>query len=192
MSGGLDADWVLVGAYGLAALACMYTRHRERASLGADDFSYLWPAFWSWTAALLAFLAIGHALDLGGALADAGRDQARSQGWYDTRRAVQAVAVGIIAIAWAVAVIVAIWRIPPRRRRYLPVAVAVATLVCFVAVHNISLHQLDAVLDRRVAGMRVASAVEFVLVGLVTLGALWRSGRLAPPAARHVVEPVRR
>ncbi|MET0198929.1 MAG: hypothetical protein ABW364_16990, partial [Rhodococcus fascians] len=90
--------------------------------------------------------AIGRASDTGDFLADLGRRQARSEGWYDTRRSMQAAVVGIIAGIWAIVAIVAIWRVPTRRRRYLPTALIVFTIICFAGVRIISLHQIDAAL----------------------------------------------
>ena len=79
-------------------------------------------------------------------LTDIGRDRARAGGWYDVRRSLQAWVIGSVAAVWAVTVAVAVWRVPERRRRYLPTAIVVFTLVCFVGVRLISLHQVDALL----------------------------------------------
>lgn len=124
-----------------------------------------WPPYWLVSALLLYFVGVSRATDLTGAIADLGRAQARSDGWYDARRTAQAVAVLIVATVWAVGVVVAIWRVPPRRRRYLPSVISISTLMAFGAVRLVSLHHIDTILYHRELGdVRYVAFIELALL----------------------------
>ncbi len=133
-----------------------------------------WQSFWLLGAALLAFMGIAQLVDLGGIISDAGRDQARSRNWYGIRRSYQAAAVGAVAVIWGVGVLVSIWRVPERRRRYLPAAVLIFTLVCFGAIRVVSLHQVDTLLYRRsIEGVRVVALAEMALLMATVVSTVW-------------------
>lgn len=124
-----------------------------------------WPFYWLLSALLLFFLGLSRATSLGGLIADLGRDQARSEGWYDARRTVQAFTVIAVIAVWFIGVVVAVWRVPPRRRRYLPSVVSISTLVAFAAVRMVSLHHIDTLLYRRGVGhVRFVAVIELMLL----------------------------
>jgi hypothetical protein len=76
----------------------------------------------------------------------------------------------IIGGIWFVTVVIALWRVPARRRRYLPAALSVFTLMCFIGVRLISLHGIDALLYRRdLGGARFGAVVELALLGVAVL-----------------------
>jgi hypothetical protein len=136
------------------------------------------PSYWILTSLVLLTVAVLHATDLADALAQLGRSEARSSGWYDTRRGAQTVAVVAIAAGWLASVILAIWRVPPRRRRYLPSAVAVSALLAFIAIRAISLHQIDAIVYKSdLAGVRYVAIIE---LGLLVLTGATMVARLDP------------
>ena len=124
-----------------------------------------WPPYWWASAALLLAMAVARASAITDLLGDLGREQARSDGWYDSRRVVQLVAVLVVATAWVLAVSIAIVRVPPRRRRYLPHAICLSALFAFAAIRAISLHHIDSVLyDHEIAGARVVAIAELLLL----------------------------
>jgi hypothetical protein len=167
-----------VGYLAVGALA-LVAGWRERSSPDRERLQ-LWPLYWWLTAAMVLAVALVHLGGLGDHLVDLGRQQARSAGWYDARRKLQASAVLILSWAWFMTVLLAIWRVPPRRRRYLPSAIAVGTLVAFVAIRAISLHQIDSLLYRRdVYGIHLAVLVEFALlaVACVSIVSRWQIDR---------------
>ena len=149
-----------------AAAAAAGWRERKRRP-GAPD---LWPAFWFGTAGLLLVMAVGRATDAGNRLTDLGRTIAQSEGWYRHRHRLQVAAVGSVGLVWLLAVATTLWRVPARRRRYLPAAVAVTSLLGFVGIRLISLHKVDTLLERRhLFGVKVGAVLELLAVLVVAL-----------------------
>ncbi len=160
----LDSGRTRVVAYLMvAALAAVwYVRERRAAERHDTDW---WPTYWLLTALVLISMGVGRVGSLGDAVAEIGREQARSSGWYERRRDIQAIAIIIISIGWFLGVLLAIWRFPPRRRRYLPSVITITALAAFAGVRVISLHQVDTVLYRRdVVGIRIVSITELALL----------------------------
>lgn len=179
-------DWVdstafLVALYAIAGAMSVVLGLAERRRRSSDD-PRLWPTFWFVTGALLLVMAAGRAANVSDLLTEIGREQARSEGWYETRRSLQAWVIGGVAAGWAVTVAIAVWRVPERRRRYLPTAIAVFTLVCFVGIRLISLHQVDALLYRReVQGAIVGAVIEVGLLLVVMILMVGPARRLPRP-----------
>ena len=170
---------------GVLAVALGVVEHRANRR---SESGY-WPTFWFATGGLLLLMALGRASDVGELLTELGRDQARSGGWYETRRSLQTWVIGGVAASWTTIVAVAVWRVPERRRRYLPSAIAVFTLVGYAGIRLVSLHQIDAVLHRReAAGVTIGALVEvglLVLILAVTASRLPRrrdNARVGPAA----------
>jgi hypothetical protein len=171
----INSNELRVLAYALAALACLAAGWRERRARSLRELD-LWPAFWTLTAIVLGAMALARALDLADALTEVGRREARLRGLYEARRSLQALLVGGIGLAWFVTVLTAIWRVPERRRRYLPAFVFVFSLGCFAALRTVSFHYLDAVLyNRPVLGVRAASVLELGGTALAAAAGAWRA-----------------
>jgi hypothetical protein len=182
--GWVDSDGVRVAAYLIAASVALTTWARERRR--ARSVPSLWPTFWLLTAAVFLAMAIGRAADLGGLATELGRSEARAQGWYADRRRIQAVVVAALGATWLIVVATALWRVPARRRRYLPAALAVFTLMCFVGVRLISLHQVDSLLYRRdIAGAQVGALGELALLAVAVVLTAW------PPPVGPTLDYVR-
>jgi hypothetical protein len=169
-----DSNWLRVVAYGVAAAASLHAGVRELRRRPTAPSRDIWPTFWFLTAALLAVMAVGRAADLGGLVSEIGRREARQEGWYEIRREYQAAAVATIGAIWLVAVIVAVWRVPERRRRYLPPALVVFTLICFAGIRVVSLHHVDTLLyNRPIRGVRIATITELSGIVLAILSTYW-------------------
>lgn len=182
----LDSNALRVLGYVFASIVCVLVGWLERRH-ARDGRRDLWPTFWFLSAGLLLVLAMGR-VGLGNLLSDLGRRTAREEGWYQTRRGLQAAVVGSVAAIWGVAVIVAIWRVPERRRRYLPAVVVLSGLVCFAAVRLVSLHHIDTLLYRRdIGGVRIVAVLETIGIGLFLLTVLV-SQRQAPLTERDDAE----
>jgi hypothetical protein len=166
--GWTDSDGFRVAAYLFATVVAVASWWRERRR--ADDDRGLWPTFWLLSAAFFLAMAFARATDLGGLATELGRTQAVEHGWYADRRRYQAVGAGIVGVAWLTTVAIALWRVPARRRRYLPAALSVFTLMCFIGVRLISLHQIDSLLYRReLSGGQFGAVVELGLLAVAVL-----------------------
>jgi hypothetical protein len=166
--GWADSDGARVAAYLVATAVAGVSWWREHRRVGTDRS--LWPTFWLLTGAFFLFLALARALDLGGLATELGRSEAVERGWYDDRRKYQALGAAVVGGIWCVTVVIALWRVPARRRRYLPAALSVFTLMCFIGVRLISLHQIDALLYRRdLEGARFGAVAELALLGVAVL-----------------------
>jgi uncharacterized membrane protein (DUF485 family) len=173
----LDSTALAVCLYALAGATALLLGVIEQRR-GARTDPRLWPTFWFVTGGLLLTMALGRASDVSDLLTDIGREQARSGGWYEVRRSLQAWVIGAVAAVWAVTVAVAVWRVPERRRRYLPTAIAVFTLVCFIGIRLISLHHVDAVLhNREIGGVTIGAVIEVGLLLMVVVVSAWRFRR---------------
>jgi len=173
MAAVFDSNALRALGYASAAVLCVFVGWREQVHKRPDRDD-LWPTFWYLSALVLLALAVGR-VGLGDLLSDLGRRTAQDEGWYATRRKPQAMIVGSVAAVWGVSVLVAISRVPERRRRYLPPAIVISGLVCFAAIRLVSLHQIDAVLYRRdIDGVRIVAIVETIGIALVVLSTLWK------------------
>ncbi len=159
----VESSGLRAAGYAVTGLICVVAASREAASQSAVR----WRAFWYLTAAVLVAMALARAIGIDDLLTQLGREQARLDGWYRTRRRLQAALVGTVAATWIVVVFVSIWRVPERRRRYLPTALAAFTIMCFAAARSVSLHHVDAVLyHRSIAGVPVVAIAEWSLLAL--------------------------
>jgi hypothetical protein len=175
-----------VAAYAVAAAAALAAAWRERRR--RRDHPDLWPTFWFMTAAVLLAMAVARVIDLGSLASELGRSEARSQGWYDRRREIQAIVVGSLGGVWFVVEAVALWRVPARRRRYLPEAIVVFTLICFAGVRIVSLHQIDAVLYRReFAGVQRGAVLELTGIVLAIALTFWQPPPRQPASVASTV-----
>lgn len=156
----------------MAGLCFLGALREDREEAGS------WPPFWLLTGALLLVMAIGRAGDIADVVTDALRQRAVSGGWYESRRRLQGAVVATVGLTWFVAVMAACWRVPARRRRYLPMIVIVLTLGAYAAIRVVSLHQIDAILHRRhFAGVRYGTAIEYALLVVAGACALWTPRR---------------
>jgi len=167
----IGSKWWQATGSAIVALIALGAYLRERRELDHRSSERLWPTFWLLTSLLFGVMAVGHIGDLGGRIGDLGRREARSEGWYADRRMLQVPLVGLITLVWITLSATAILRFPERRRRYLPTAVTILTLICFVAIRMISLHHVDSLLHRRhVVGIELGLVVEAaLLIAIVAL-----------------------
>jgi hypothetical protein len=183
----LDSNGFRVACYCAVAAASVLAGVREHRRARRNP--NLWPTFWYLTAVLFLVMAVGRAGNVAELAADIGRREAQSAGWYDNRRKYQAMVVAAVAGTWFVAVVVALWRVPERRRRYLPMALVSFTIGCFAGVRTISLHQVDGLLYRRyLAGAKFGAVVEVALLAVAFAITFWQPAtRLdrGPPEPRR-------
>jgi hypothetical protein len=169
MLGWADQNWLRMVAYLAVAGLALLAARREPADRVAT-----WRPFWPLTASIFVVMALGRAGGLAEWVIGQFRGEAYEAGWYDERRPLQAAVVIAVGGAWLVSVAVACWRIPERRRRYLPMSVMVLTVGAYVAVRAVSLHQIDSVLYRReLSGLRVGTLIEYAVLLVAGAATMW-------------------
>jgi hypothetical protein len=174
-----DSNGLRICGYVAVAILCFVAARREDR-----DAPGSWPPFWILTGFIFLAMAIGRAGDLADLMTEAMRERARSQGWYDRRRHVQGLVVAGLGCGWLISVLLALWRVPARRRRYLPMVVVVLTVGFYALIRIVSLHQVDGLLYRRRAvGVRYGTLIEFGLLGVAAACAIWTPRRRLEPDA---------
>ena len=170
-----DSNWLRVVGYVAVAALCFIAVKREDPQAEGS-----WPPFWLLTGALFIVMAAGRAGDIAELMTNLLRERAVAEGWYQSRRRVQGLVVAGLGLMWLIAVTTACWRVPARRRRYLPMIAVVLTIGVYAAIRVVSLHQVDAVLhNRRLVGARYGALIELTLLLLAGICALWTPRRHA-------------
>ncbi len=148
------------------ALLCLAAGRSARC---ADDASPIW----SIAAAVLLLLAMNTLFAFDLLLIALVRDVARTSGWYEGRRELQAMALGVAAAAGVAAWVY--WR--QRLRLVAPVSRSVpaglALLAGLAALRFVSLHATDELISNRLAGLTVGRLIEVLGLGLMATG-IWR------------------
>lgn len=153
--------------YGFGAFTVLWA---WRSELRIQGTGRLWPRFWLATALLLALLGAARALGIHDLVTEAGRSQAQSGEWYEVRRAFQSVAIATVSVFWLATCGLAVWKVPERRRRYLPAFLLTSSIVGFAAIRVVSLHQVDTVLYRTsIVGVDVVVFLELGLLFVLVL-----------------------
>ena len=173
----VNSGWLRTSGYLLAATAAFVAGRREVRSRGIG--SDWWPRIWFLAAAILLVMALVRGSDLVHLLPDLGRRRARSEGWYENRREVQAAVIAALGAALVGTVAIAMRWVPANRRHYLPEAIVVLALVAFAAVRLVSLHQVDALLyRRRIHGVKVDAVIELAVLASAIVLPLWHPREL--------------
>lgn len=165
----MAATDVRLASYLAVGVASLVKWRTERAHGGPEfqDSRFGWLLLGGgWIA--LALLQYGGAFK---ELGDYWRSEAYAQGWYGSRRPIQAVVIlGILTVGAITAV--GLCAIPARLGRYrLAYALSFAA-ASFILVRNVSLHALDSALGQKlVEGVKAGDAVE-IGAALVVLTAV--------------------
>lgn len=150
-----DPLWVtslIVAVYGSAALLCLtYTlrlRHSDSRQRGNLQRLY-------WLQTILLFLlALVRQSRLDQRITGIGRSWASAAGWYSFRTPVQEDAITIIVIIGGVVLLAASWSLRAVLRHHWPSLLGVVALLTYTTMRAVSLHAVDALLYRRVLGLR--------------------------------------
>jgi hypothetical protein len=172
----LNSDGLRALAYLVAGICCVIAGIREVRR--KRDYPALWPAFWFVTAVFFFAIVAARETDVIDLMTRLGRETAIAQGWYDHRRKYQTMVIAAITGVWFITVVISLWRVPARRRRYLPEAIVVFSLLAFGGVRAVSLHQVDAVLYRRpIHGVKIDAILELAGVALAIALTFWQPRR---------------
>jgi len=176
--------WLTVAAYLATAWLCWVAARRAR---GLGD-PYVVPdakTGWVWLGlvVLCAALGVNKQLDLQSFVTQVGKDLARSQGWYENRRIVQASFVAAIAAAAASAGAIGLYWLRDRLAQVWPAIVGAVLLTGFVVIRAASFHHVDWLLYRATGAIELNWIFE--LGGLACIS--WAAVRKVPaPYAPHL------
>src|SRR5687767_13017214 len=168
--------WLTVVAYFAVTMVCLREAvHARRVKAPAEKV-----LFWGTLTALLVFLGFNKQLDLQTLLTLTGRRIAIAQGWYEYRRFVQVIFVGIIAAAG----LFSVWIMNRLVLKYPYLRLALVgfvALLVFVIVCVASFHHIDRLINARLAGVRMNWVLELGAIALVSIGAIgaWKAGTRA-------------
>lgn len=159
--------WVTILDYALAFVLC-----------GAAALSNQKNArFWAALCLLMLLLGAFKAVTVGASAADYLQDMARRGGWYEVRRTYQGGAIVAVLAVASIGTTAALYRKRHERSSVQIAAVAVIGLLAFVAVRTASLHQIDALLGRKLIGVSLGAAIENAAIASIAICAALASRR---------------
>ena len=120
---------------------------------------------------MLVVMGINKQLDLQSLLTQIGRELARSGDWYDRRREIQQVFVGMVAVVAVLAAILVARTLRNRSRALRIAAVGFAVLAAFISIRAASFHHLDAFFKSTLFGARFNWILELGGIGTVAFAA---------------------
>ena len=156
--------WLTFAAYAVAGLLCLL-------SFARSDTQAI-RRFGKVTGVVLLLLMVNKQLDLQSALTAFGRCLSQAQGWYEDRRMVQAVFIGVVLVGSSVtgALIFAAMR---RHVNQLTLALAgVIVLLIFITVRAVGFHHIDDLIDARIFSTRMIWILEPIGIALIAANAV--------------------
>jgi hypothetical protein len=170
--------WFTVAAYFATGLLCGCAAWAARPTEGKRWSTVL---FWAGAALFLFGLGINKQLDLQTWFTLTGKNLALRQGWYEDRRAYQALFIAFVLLA-GMAVMAGLVRLTRGNFRQLRLALlGLAFLGCFIVVRAASFHNVDQMLGFRIGGAKVNWILELGGTAAVALSALRNLRRPAAP-----------
>src|SRR5688572_21738879 len=181
--------WVTVFAYFAAAVPCFLTfRHElafQRDPLTARSAPFLRPHLWLGLSILLVLLGFNKQLDLQSAVTSIGRGIARSGGWYEHRRTLQALFILVFFLATLAAAGAIAWYLRTSLRRYLPALLGTLFLPAFIVIRAASFHHVDVALrEAAPAGIRLNNLLELSGIASIAGAAIYILTRARPQSFR--------
>lgn len=131
-------------------------------------------AIWLGLAVVLLGVGVAARLELHTWATEFGRSLAHEQGWYERRRTIQLVLIGLAALG-GLAAVSALWWLSRKEVRSCRVAMgALLLLLTFALLRMTSFHHLDGILERELAGASVHSILELLVLFVIAGSAGWR------------------
>ena len=161
--------WLTVALYFACASVCSWNAVQSYRAGGVRGRP---TAFWTGLALAMTLLGINKQLDIQSWFTAVGRGLAEAQGWYEQRRAVQAVLVGAgvllgLGIGGAAAYV---WRHSLRKDAL--AWVGLLFVGAFVVTRAASFHHVDRLLGFEMLGVRVNWVLEIGGILIVCVGAI--------------------
>lgn len=142
---------------------------------------------WWIVAAVLSILAINRLLDLQTALTDAVRSTAKAQQWYAVRQSYQRAMIAATSLVGVVGAIAFGRRFRGASLRYHVAVAGLLFLLAYVAIRGASLHDVDAMISKRILGLKLNWILELSGIGLIVAAAVFTlvSSRSPDPPDDH-------
>lgn len=161
--------WLTAAGYFLAALISF---HRAWTVRSTPHFGHRPLIFWIICGTLMLLLGINKQLDLQQWLTQTGRDWARAGGWYEERRAFQALFVKWVVGLTIASLIAAGWFIRRLRFQYHMATLGLIFTACFIVVRAASFHHVDQFLGFHSTGFGLNRALEISGIAIVAIAAM--------------------
>jgi hypothetical protein len=165
------AGWITVAAYFLASFFC-WKAARANLKQGSNREATFWFLF----TAFLLLLGINKQLDLQTWFTLFGKHLAQDEGWYGSRRIVQAIFIALVAFIGFGSLLL-FWRLARGKIRHYRLALFGAiSLGCFIVIRAASFHYVDKMLGVRLSYLRLNFILE--VGGIICVGiAAFKSSR---------------
>ena len=172
--------------YFIGAAVCVFRAWRcfQTPELRRGQFR-----FWAFCAIALFLFGVNKQLDLHQLITQYGRDWARSQGWYENRREVQALFVKCLAGAAAATLLAMLWALRGMTFRYYIALLGLLFLGFYVLIRAASFNHVDQFLGLGTDGFRLAWLVE--LGGIAITAVVAALPERASPGNRNSIEDAR-
>jgi hypothetical protein len=162
--------WFTVFAYAGAAFLCW------RAARSTDGRGKV-RLFWILLTALLVALGINKQLDLQTELTFLGKDFAKATGWYENRRPVQVIFIGLIGLGGIATTSALFWYFRRELSRLWMALAGVGFLASFIVIRAASFHHVDQFLNASPGGVRMNWVLELGGIAAIAWPA-WRASRV--------------
>ena len=171
------AGWITVVAYFAGAYFCWKAAWAHMKSGDSREAS-----FWFVFTSFLLFLGLNKQLDLQTWFTLFGKHLAQDEGWYGSRRIVQAIFIGVVAFG-GLASLILFWRLARGRVRHYRMALfGAVALGCFIIIRAASFHYVDKMLGLRFTWVRLNFVLEVGGIVCVAIAAFksWREYARVP------------
>lgn len=157
--------WITVACYFLAVLVCANKAYKLKAA----GVGY---RFWLCLALFLLLLGINKQLDLQTWFTQTLRDSARAQGWYESRRPLQALFIFSLAVGILVSLVSIRQFLTASWHRHKVAWIGVELLCTFVLMRAASFHHMDVFINHHWLSVRFNVLLEIGAILVIIVGAL--------------------
>ena len=155
--------WLTVLAYLVAMWRCV-VKADESKDFGGNY------QFWLYLAAFLLFLGINKQLDLQSWLTDFVRDSAKAHGWYEHRRPVQTIFIGLLGLGMLIALFSLRLFLANSWRHNKITWLGIVLLCLFILMRAASFHHFDILINHDILGIKINVILELGAIFLIILG----------------------